>query len=76
MSKWTYSSTISNNIYSAPNGNYGAPRTGLSDFICENKSMSGTNYVITDKTIVQRNDHGHNATYDKETGTWHSWTGW
>lgn len=76
MSNWTYSSSVPSNIYTASNGTYGAPRMGLSDFIFNNQSQSGPNYTVTDKTIVLRNDHGHNATFVKETGTWHSWTGW
>lgn len=75
----TYSQQVPSNIYDAPNGVYGAPRLGICDHLCGSTNSehvpSGPNYEVRDKCIIQRNENGYNATYDKETGTWHGWMG-
>tara|TARA_R100001163_G_C5068512_1_gene209067 strand:+ start:18576 stop:19025 length:450 start_codon:yes stop_codon:yes gene_type:complete len=70
---------VDNSIYSLPNGEHGAPRTGLCDSIFGSTNStyqpSGNHYTVTDKYIQLRRPNGNNATYDKSTGKWHSWTG-
>ena len=75
----TYSQGIPNNIYTAPNGTYGAPRLGAIDSIFGSTNSqfvpSGPNIKVTDKYIQVINPAGNNATYNKSTGSWDSWIG-